>query len=88
MTDVGTETAFRIDQRKYFQKSTVKPVLSDHPMVQGKVVVMDRSSLKGFPETDQFFEALLNSYECCGTHAFDIRNDNSLQSGASGGLMR
>ena len=42
---------------------TVKPVLSDHPTVQGKVVVIDRWSLKqGFPETDRFFKALLNSW--------------------------
>ena len=68
---------------------TVKPVLSDHPTVQGKMVVIDRWSLKqGFPETDSFLEALLNSCERCGTHAFDLRNDNSRQSGASGGLMR
>ena len=41
---------------------TVKPVLSDHPTVQGKMVVIDRWSLKqGFPETDRFFEALLCS---------------------------
>ena len=54
--------------------------------MQGEVVVIDRWSLKqGFPETDRFFEALLNSYERCGTHAFDLRNDNSRQSGASGG---
>ena len=52
---------------------TVKPVLSDHPKVQGKVVVIDRWSLKqGFPETDRFFEALLNSCERCGTHAFVV----------------
>ena len=58
---------------------TVKPVFSDHPTVQGKVVVVDRWSLKqGFPETDRFFEALLNSYEHCGTHAFDLRNDTSI----------
>ena len=68
---------------------TVKPVLSDQPTVQGKMVVTDRWSLKqGFPETDRFFEALLNSCERCGTHAFDQRNDNSRQSGESGGLMR
>ena len=68
---------------------TVKPVLSDHPTVQGKMVVIDRWSLKqGFPETDRFFEALLNSCEHCGTHTFDLRNDNSRQSGATGGLMR
>ena len=68
---------------------TVKPVLSDHPTVQGKMVVVDRWSLKqGFPQTDRFFEALLNSYERCGTRAFDLRNDNSRLSGASGGLMR
>ena len=31
------------------------------------MVVIDRWSLKqGFPETDRFFEALLNSYEHCG----------------------
>ena len=53
------------------------------------MVVIDRWSLKqGFPETDRFFEALLNSCERCGTHAFDLRNDNSRQSGPSGGLMR
>ena len=68
---------------------TVKPVLSDHPTVQGKMVAIDGWSLKqGFPETDQFFEALLNSCKRCGTHTFDLRNDNSSQSGASGGLMR
>ena len=34
------------------------------------MVVIDRWSLKqGFPEIDRFFEALLNSYERCGTHA-------------------
>ena len=56
--------------------TTVKPVLSDHPTVQGKMVVIDRWSLKqGFPETDRFFEALLNSCERCGTHTFDLRND-------------
>ena len=69
--------------------STVKPVLNDHPTVQGKVVVIDGWSLKqGFPETDRLFEALLNSYERYGTHAFDLRNDNRRQSGASGRLMR
>ena len=68
---------------------TVKPVLSDHPTVQGKMVVIDRWSLKqGFPETYRFFEALLNSCERCGTHTFDLPNDNSRQSGESGGLMR
>ena len=57
-------------------------------MVQGKVVVIDRWSLKqGFPETDRFFEALLNSYEHCGTHAFVLRNDNSRQSGASDSFL-
>ena len=71
------------------KKSLVWIGLSDHPTVQGKRVVIDRWSLKqGFPETDRYFEALLNSYECCGTHTFDLRNDNSRQSGASGGLMR
>ena len=66
---------------------TVKPVLSDHPTVQGKMVVIDRWSLKqGFPETDRFFEALLNSCERCGMHTFDLRTDNSRQSGASGGF--
>ena len=74
---------------KYWKLYTVKPVLSDHPTVQGKMVVIDRWSLKqGFPETDRFFEALLNSCEHCGTHTFDLRNDNSRQSDASGGLMR
>ena len=64
-------------------------VLSDYLTVQGKMVVVDRWSLKqGFPETDSFLEALLNSCEHCGTHALDLRNDNSRQSGASGGLMR
>ena len=68
---------------------TVKPVLSDHPTVQGKMVVIDRWSLKqGFPETASFLEALFNSCKRCGTHAFELRNDNSRQSGASGGLMR
>ena len=68
---------------------TVKPVLSDHPTVQGKMVVIDRWSLKqGFPQTDRFFEALLNSSEDCGTHEFDLRDDNSRQCGASVGLMR
>ena len=53
---------------------TVKPVLSDHPTVQGKMVVIDRWSLKqGFPDTDRFFKALLNSCERCGTHTFDLR---------------
>ena len=53
------------------------------------MVVIDRWSLKlGFPETDRFLEALLNSWERCGTHAFDLHNDNSRQFGASGGLMR
>ena len=64
---------------------------SDHPTVQGKVVAIDRWFLKqGFPETDRLFEALLNSCERCGTHpcTFDLRNDNSRQSGESGGLMR
>ena len=66
---------------------TVKPVLSDHPTVQGKMVVIDRWFLKqGFPQTDRFFEALLNSCERCGVHEFDLRNGNSRQSGASGGL--
>ena len=47
--------------------------------MQGKVVVVDRWSLKqGFPETDRFFEGLLNSCERCGTHAFDLRNDVNL----------
>ena len=41
-----------------------------------------------FPRNRQIFEALLNSYERCGTHAFDLRNGSSRQSGASGGLMR
>ena len=69
--------------------NTVKPVLSNHPTVQGKMAVIDRWSLKqGFPETDSFLKALLNSCERCGAHAFDLRNDNSRQSGASGGLMR
>ena len=37
--------------------------------MQGKVVVIDRWSLKqGFHETDRYFEALLNSSEGCGTH--------------------
>ena len=72
-----------------WKKSTVKPVLCDHPTVQGKMVVIDRWSLKqGFPETGSFLEALLNSCEHCGTHAFDLCNDNSRQSGASGSLMR
>ena len=58
-------------------------------MVQRKMVVIDRWSLKqGFPETDSFLEALLNSCKRCDAHAFDQRNDNSRQSGASGGLMR
>ena len=40
------------------------------------MVVIDKWSLKqGFPESDRFFEALLNSYERCGTDAFDLRND-------------
>ena len=39
-------------------------------------------------DTYRFFEALLNSCERCGTHTFDLRNDKSRQSGASGGLMR
>ena len=57
-------------------------------MQKGKVVVVDRWSLKqGFPETDRFFEALLNSCERFGTHAFDLRIDNSRQSGASGFLF-
>ena len=35
--------------------------------MQGKLVVIDRWSLKqGFPETDRFFKALLSSYERCG----------------------
>ena len=81
---LGSWDVFR--KNKY---NTVKPVLSDHPTVQGKMVAIDRWSLKqGFPETDRFFEALLNSCEHCGTHTFDLRNDNSRQSGASGGLMR
>ena len=51
--------------------------------------LVDRWPLKqGFPETDSFLEGLLNSCERCGTHAFDLRNDNSRQSGAHGGLMR
>ena len=67
---------------------SLKPVLSDHPTVQGKNVVIGRWSLKqGFPETDRFFEALLNSCERCGTYAFNLHNDNLRQSGASGGLM-
>ena len=57
--------------------------------MQGKIVVIDRWSLKqGFPETDRFFEALLNSCEPCGTHTFDLRNDNTRQSGESGGRIR
>ena len=76
-------------QKLLFFLNTVKPVLSDHPTVQGKMVVIDRWSLKqGFPETDRFFEALLNSCERCGAHALDLRNDNSRQSGPSGGLMQ
>ena len=77
-----------VEHYKRQDPDTVKPVFSDHPTVQGKMVVIDRWSLKqGFPETDRFFEALLNSCERCGTHTFDLRNDNSRQSGASGGLM-
>ena len=38
--------------------STVKPVLSDHPTVQGKVVVIDRWSLKqGFPRNRPIFRS-------------------------------
>ena len=70
-------------------RRTVKPVLIDHPTVEGKMVVIHRWSLEqGFPQTDRFFDALLNSGERCGAHVFDLRNDNSRQSGASGGLMR
>ena len=84
------QNSIKMDSQQHVRKrtTTVKPVLSDHRTVQGKVVVVDRWSLKqGFPETDRFFEALLNSYERCGTHAFDLHCDNSRQSGASGGLI-
>ena len=68
------------------QASTVKPVLSDHPTVQGKMVVIDRWSLEqGFPETDSFLEALLNS---CRNVVVRTRSIYACQSGASGGLMR
>ena len=40
------------------------------------------------PRNRLIFPALLNKCKCCGTHAFDLRNDNSRPSGASGGLMR
>ena len=69
--------------------STVKPVLSDHPTVQGKMVVWTGGLLnKVSPETDRFFEALLNSCERCGANALDLRNDNSRRSDPTGGLMR
>ena len=41
-----------------------------------------------FSKTYQFSEALLNSGECCGTHAYSIRNDKPLRSCASGGITR
>ena len=83
----------RASSQRLYQSYTVKPVLSDHPTVHGKMVVIDRWSLKqGLPETDRFCEALLNSCERCGTHTFDLRStckpyDSSRQSGASGGLI-
>ena len=41
------------DERR--REATVKPVLSNHPTVQGKVVVKDRWSLKeGFPKQTDF----------------------------------
>ena len=67
---------------------TVKPALSDHPMVQEKVVVIDRWSLKqGSLNSGRFFEALLSGGERRGTHAYDQRNDKSRHPGASGGLV-
>ena len=56
--------------------------------MQEKVVVIDRWSLKqGSLNSGRFFEALLNSGERRGTHAYDLRNDKSRRPGASGGLV-
>ena len=52
------------------------------------MVVKDRWSLKqGSLNSGRFFEALLNSDERRGTHAYDLRNNKSRRPGASGGLM-
>ena len=60
-------------RKKSWETSTEKPVLSDHPTVQGKMVVIDRWSLKqGFAQTGRFFEALLNSSERCGAMAIHV----------------
>ena len=68
--------------------TTVKPASSDHLTVQKKMVIVDRWSLKqGSLNSGRFFEALLNSGERRGTHAYDLRNDRSRQPSASGGLV-
>ena len=68
---------------------TWKSVLSDHPMVQSKVVVTDRWYLnQGFPETYRVSETRLKSGGFCGAHVQGLLNDKSRRSGASAGLTR
>ena len=56
--------------------------------MQEKVVVIDRWSLKqGSLNSGRFFEALSNSGDRHGTHAYNQRNNKSRRPGASGGLV-